>query len=279
MDDQRVARDQGIERVEQHSVIWRSFARKALRDAAVDADDLTSDDVWHVLREHGIPSPVEPRAMGPVMLRGVRDGWIEATSEVRISDDPASPNHKRPQRVYRSLVPGRFRAIWDDRAPWDKPRPATLDKTAFGNSVTRTIGYDGTTETTYQHVAPTPREFPLKMSEDGTVEVTWAKCDDCGLMYAVKTEHVRTPFHKAALAKASTLEGVTPMPAQPPIERFTERPKHIDFGDTILCPRCKGLRRKRKGILDDFSADPYKTGEICTRCGGVGVVPNKGPNP
>lgn len=260
MDDQRVARDRGIEQVEQHSVIWRTFARKALRDAAVDGDDLTSDDVWHLLHEHGIPGPIEPRAMGPVMLGGVRDGWIEATNMVRISNDPASPNHKRPQRVYRSRITGRSRAIWGDEMPWDKPKP----------SPTTTPDY---------RVEPTPREFPLTMGEDGTVEIKWSTCDDCGEQYAVKTEHIRTQSHRAALAKAATLESVTPMPAQPPIEKFTERPKHIDFGDTILCPRCKGFRRKRKGFLDDYSADPYNTGIACIRCGGIGVVPNKGPNP
>jgi hypothetical protein len=264
MDDQRVARDQGIERVEQHSIIWRTFARKALRDAAVDLYDLTSDDVWHVLMEHDVPNPIEPRAMGPIMLGGVRDGWIEATNEVRISADPASPNHKRPQRVYRSLVPGRSRALWGDRAPWDKIAPAV---------------YDEHTAITGFSALPKPREFPLTKNEDGTIEVKWSTCNDCGQKYAVQKEHAQTSFHKAALAKASTLEGVTPMPAQPPIERFTEHPRHVDFGAVILCPRCKGFRRRRKGILDDFSADPYKTGEVCIRCGGIGVVPNKGPNP
>jgi hypothetical protein len=59
---------------------------------------------------------------------------------------------------------------------------------------------------------------------------------------------------------------------------FDETPTKVDFGSVIPCPRCKGFRRKRKGVLDDFSADPYDTKKVCPRCNGIGVVPNVGPN-
>lgn len=115
-EDQRLARDESIAQAEQASAAWRSFAKRALRDVAVIQEDLTSDDVWRVLHHHKIQDPSEPRAMGPVMLAGVSDNWIAATGSIRIADDPASPNHKRPQRVYRSLVTGETAAEW--------PRPA-----------------------------------------------------------------------------------------------------------------------------------------------------------
>lgn len=259
MDNQEVARDNAIARVEINSPAWRSFARRALRDAAVSNEDLTSDDVWRVLHMHKIPGPSEPRAMGPVMLNGVRDRWIVTTNSVRISSDPASPNHKRPQRVYQSLITGKPGAIWESRAPWDPPVAITGDPGSEASD---------------------RRTFPLVKRDDGTVEVSWSVCPDCGERYAMKNEHVRTMGHRAAIAKAQTLESIAPIPDQPKIEMFTEMPnKRVVFGTTILCPRCKGVRRKRKGILDDFSADPYNTSATCPRCNGVGVVPNKGPIP
>ena len=107
IEDQRVARDRAIDHVGTGSAFWRTYTRGALYECAGRFDDLTSDDVWAVLHRNGIPDPREPRAMGPVMLAGVREGWIKPTNQVRISDDPASPNHRRPQRVYLSLIPKR----------------------------------------------------------------------------------------------------------------------------------------------------------------------------
>jgi len=104
--DQTVARDESIEQVQANSVVWRVAAERALKDLAYTHWNLTSDDVWWLLRDQHIPVPTEPRAMGPVMLQGVRKGWIRATNEVRISDQSATPNHRRPQRVYASLIRG-----------------------------------------------------------------------------------------------------------------------------------------------------------------------------
>jgi hypothetical protein len=236
--DQRVARDEAIRRVEDHSIVWRSFARLALRDAAVFDEHLTSDDVWHVLHMHRVPDPIEPRAMGPVMLAGVRDGWIIATNKVEISNDPASPNHKRPQRVYRSLIVGGRSAVWDE---------------------------------------PSTRPFPIK-DVGGRFEVQTTRCDDCGENYVGRVAHQQTQKHRQAVTERGTLESIMPTPAQPEIKMFEETPAKVAFGSVIPCPRCKGFRRKRKGVLDDFSADPYDTKVVCPRCNGIGVVPNVGPN-
>jgi len=102
MFDQAQARDEAIAAVESHSVVWRTEAERALRAAAAAYWNLTSDDVWALLRVEGISAPPEPRAMGPVMMAGVRKGWIEPTDQVRTGSH--SPNHKRPQRVYRSRI-------------------------------------------------------------------------------------------------------------------------------------------------------------------------------
>ena len=44
----------------------------------------------------------EPRAWGAVMTRAQRDGIVERTDRTRESDNPT--NHRRPMRVWRSLV-------------------------------------------------------------------------------------------------------------------------------------------------------------------------------
>lgn len=122
MTSQREERDRAIEQVELNSAHWRAIARIAVQNVAVWQGDLTSDDVWWMLRSHRIPGPSEPRAMGPVMLAAVSAGWLRATSSIRISDDPASPNHSRPQRVYESRIQG-----WD-LLPWPSidPKQETL---------------------------------------------------------------------------------------------------------------------------------------------------------
>jgi hypothetical protein len=136
-EDQGAARDEGIARAADHNADWRTFASLALRDVAVAQEDLTSDDVWRVLHQHKIPDPTEPRAMGPVMLAGVTDEWITVTGSIRIADDPATPNHKRPQRVYRSRIVGARPAAWPTVNPLRRdaipmPPPPAPGRLVFG---------------------------------------------------------------------------------------------------------------------------------------------------
>ena len=102
--DQQVERDDAIAAVESNSVVWRTAANDALLSVARSQGTLTSDDVWLTLHRRNISNPAEPRAMGPVMQHGVREGWIAPTNQVRVADIPSSPNHRRPQRVYRSRI-------------------------------------------------------------------------------------------------------------------------------------------------------------------------------
>jgi len=91
--------------VEIRSAPWRPWAGLALIHAAAKSVEITSDDVWRVLTAHSVPAPLEPRAMGPVMLAGVRKGLITPTERFLVSQDPAtSRNHGRPQRVYASHI-------------------------------------------------------------------------------------------------------------------------------------------------------------------------------
>lgn len=105
-------RDEAIDAVASANADWTPWAMLALHDAAITNAALTSDDVWKILQRKRIPAPTEPRAMGPVMLAGVKRGWVYATDRVRSSDDPASPNHARPQRVYGSNIYGNAPAHW-----------------------------------------------------------------------------------------------------------------------------------------------------------------------
>lgn len=254
MDDQRKARDDAMAAVEVHSAYWRPFAMKALHEAAVTRKELTSDDVWRILHRRKIPSPGEPRAMGPVMVAGQKEGWIVQTDRTKISNDPSTPNHSRPQRVYISRVVGKALPTWD-AAP-------QIDTTAGAVSP----GMAG-------------REFPLGRNEDGSVEVKRSTCPECGATYVVRNEHLRSQAHRTWIAHSATLESVAPMPEQPQPQVYEAKPPKLAFGETVICPRCKGLRRRRKGILSAESMDPYQTGIVCIRCGGIGIVPNVSPIP
>lgn len=278
MDDQRVARDKAIERVEFNSIVWRSFARRALRDAAVSSDELTSDDVWWILRYHDIPDPTEPRAMGPVMLRGVRDGWIVSTNRTKISDDPASPNHNRPQRVYLSRITGREPSVWDNRAPWDRPeRDWRRDDARMVGPYGIPGEYLSSSQKAEIDRSFEPREFPLQRDEDGRVSVNWATCSDCGGQYGVLTDHLRTYQHRQWLAKSQTIEAAIPEQPQKETFAFTQPPMEVAFGSAVICPRCKGLRRKIKGQRTELCMDPSNPKVPCIRCNGFGIVPNVGP--
>lgn len=101
-----------LERVAAGNADWTPWAIRALEEVASRLPEFTSDAVWAELRRRGIPPPTEPRAMGPVMLAGVRAAWIEATDRVVPARDPKAINHGRPQRVYRS------RRVGDPGAQW-----------------------------------------------------------------------------------------------------------------------------------------------------------------
>lgn len=109
---QFIGRDEALDAVAVGNADWTPWALLALHEAATTTAALTSDDVWKVLHRKRIPGPTEPRAMGPVMLTGVKRGWIEPTDRVKASDEPASPNHGRPQRVYGSMIFGDAPAYW-----------------------------------------------------------------------------------------------------------------------------------------------------------------------
>lgn len=95
------ARDEAMARVESHSAPWAAVAMDALLDVARTSQWVTSEAVFACLDARGIPRPVEARAMGPVMMRAARAGYIVRDRYER-STDPK--HHRDVQTVYRSLV-------------------------------------------------------------------------------------------------------------------------------------------------------------------------------
>jgi hypothetical protein len=123
-----------------------------------------------------------------------------------------------------------------------------------------------------------PADFPLTRQDDGTVVAVWSTCPDCGGTYLIHAEHLTSKKHLNWMDTSQTLEGQTTIPEepQPDVYKFDRPPARLSFGEQVICPRCKGLRRRRKGVLSDVSLDPTQGG-ACIRCGGIGIIPNIGP--
>lgn len=99
--DARAARDDALERVSRPTPEWRAIAYLFLESLASRRPRLTSEMLWAYLLSRGVPMPPEPRAMGPVMLKAVRDGMLRPLDYVpgrRVSA------HGRPVREYESLI-------------------------------------------------------------------------------------------------------------------------------------------------------------------------------
>ena len=109
---ERDARDTAIARVTMASADWQSFARRALLTIACEREEFTTDDVWRLLHERGIPDPPEHRSMSGATGFGRSQGIIERTPVMRGAEHPATHNHAREQRVWRSLIVGEEPPEW-----------------------------------------------------------------------------------------------------------------------------------------------------------------------
>ena len=76
---------------------WRQLARRAVMYCARTFETFTTEKVWIVLDEAGHERPPEPRALGGVMRRVRREGFIEATGGVVCG----SMRHGAPLREWR----------------------------------------------------------------------------------------------------------------------------------------------------------------------------------
>jgi hypothetical protein len=82
---------------------WRTVARRCVRHAAETRREFTTDHLWALLARH-YPNvhTHEPRAMGPLMVWAQKNGLVEPTDRVSLSNRPE--HHRYPCRVWRSRV-------------------------------------------------------------------------------------------------------------------------------------------------------------------------------
>jgi hypothetical protein len=96
----RKARDAALEAVEEHAEPdWKELALEAVRATAMTRAEFVAEEVWAV---GNLPQTRENRAMGPVMLKAARSGWITKTDRVRPS--PSAKQHLGPAIVWRSNI-------------------------------------------------------------------------------------------------------------------------------------------------------------------------------
>jgi hypothetical protein len=92
-------RDSGIQKADEHAdPKWRRDALATVRRCAESRSLFTTDLVW----EHMESETHEPRAMGAVMLRAQKLGWIQPSENWELSRRPEC--HRRPIRVWRSRL-------------------------------------------------------------------------------------------------------------------------------------------------------------------------------
>lgn len=91
------ARDAALAQVEANADDdWKKRAFAALIVIAKRQETLIANDLWEVVER-----PREPRALGPVMMRGHKYGIVEPTSTYR--PVPSAKSHAAPVRIWRSL--------------------------------------------------------------------------------------------------------------------------------------------------------------------------------
>lgn len=84
---------------------WKADALAAVSICAELHKEFTTTTVWFWLaKAHDFKMPAEPRAMGAVIRRAHKLGWIEPTD--RFVNTHRASRHRAPVRVWRSLTYG-----------------------------------------------------------------------------------------------------------------------------------------------------------------------------
>lgn len=96
-------KERGMATAEAHADdAWKDAAYLAVCAVAQRCHRFTTDAVWVAL---GVTDPPrEPRALGPVMRRAMRDQIIVPTSEFDLTARPS--RHRAPLRVWQSHILG-----------------------------------------------------------------------------------------------------------------------------------------------------------------------------
>ena len=98
LDDVLEARNKGIEKAERGTdPEWGNRALEVVKAIAKNNVTFTADAVWEAL---GPDTPRETRALGPILNRAQRLGWIVKSPQTVMSQRPV--NHGREIRVWKS---------------------------------------------------------------------------------------------------------------------------------------------------------------------------------
>lgn len=97
-------RDEGIAKADAAAKEdWKASAIAAVYVAAQTHDRFTTTAVWALLAKDASITPTrEPRAMGAIMRKAQKNGWIEPTDKF-LNTNRAS-RHRAPVRIWRSLL-------------------------------------------------------------------------------------------------------------------------------------------------------------------------------
>jgi hypothetical protein len=103
MEQGDLLRDEGIGQAEKNAnQTWFNEAMFWVEVVAKYKPEFTTDDVWGWLESDMEPGTHDNRAMGAVMRKAQRKGWIEPTDRVRKSTRAVC--HSRPVRVWESKL-------------------------------------------------------------------------------------------------------------------------------------------------------------------------------
>lgn len=98
-------RDRGIERAAtgaaQVDAEWAERMFEAVAICATALPEFICDDVWTFASAEDRAFP-RPKALGAVILRAARRGWIARTDRVRLTAN--ARRHRSPVPVWRSLI-------------------------------------------------------------------------------------------------------------------------------------------------------------------------------
>jgi hypothetical protein len=91
------ARAEGIAAVDDNAdEQWKEEALAFVQAYLQQHPTLFGDDLWAA----GLPEPRERRALGPVILRAARNGWMEKSGDHRASHS----SHGIPKPIWLSLI-------------------------------------------------------------------------------------------------------------------------------------------------------------------------------
>ena len=95
------ARDEAIQKADDNAdEEWKDAAERVVRRLSLCVHEFTTDDVWRELIAWGWEMPRESRAMGGIMRRAEKKGWVKPT--MRFENSSRVACHRRPLRVWES---------------------------------------------------------------------------------------------------------------------------------------------------------------------------------